>query len=353
MPKKLYSLLIVFLLLALGLHAENVVDEIVARVNDSIITRADLEKGKHQAQEELKQSNPTNWQSKWSQREKDVLRDLIDRQLLLDRGKDLGITGETRALKVLDEMRAYLGYPSMEELAKAVEREGISYQDFQEQTRDNIVSEEVLGAEVGSHLHITNAEVQAWYQAHQKELALPESVKLAEILISVQPSTDNNDSSSKNTQVLEDPAKVAAAQAKANDVRERLRQGADFGELARKYSDGPTASQNGEMSDFKRGEMAPELEARIFTLRKDEISDVLRTRQGFIIFKVLEHRQAGVPAIKDVEEKIRNIIYAQKLDPAARAYLTKLRQSAYIEVRQGFVDTGAGASSANSVVTSH
>ena len=345
MSKKLYLLPVGLLLLGGGLRADNIVDEIVARVNDSIITHADMEKGKQQAEEDLKQRFPSDWQTKWTNRQKDVLRDLIDRQLLLDKGKDLGITGDTETIKQLNEIRQKMGLATMEDLEKAAQQQGVSYEDFKEQTRENIVSERVIGQEVGSRIHITNEEVQGWYNDHQKDLASPESVKLAEILISTQPpkpSTDaNGNPNAQNTQLPEDPAKVTEAQAKANGLLDQLHKGAKFEELAKKYSDGPTSLQGGEIGEFKRGEMAKELEDKTFSLKAGEVSDVIRTRQGFIIFKVLEHQQAGVPPLKDLDEKIRNMIYVQKLEPKAREYLTKLREEAYIEIREGYLDTGA------------
>ena len=357
MIKKSSLLTIVFLLLGAGICADNVVDEIIARVNDSIITHGDMEKGKQQAEDDLKQRSPSDWQSKWPDRQKDVLRDLIDRQLLLDKGKELGIDGQTETIKKLNEIRQQMGLGTMEELEKAAQQQGVSYEDFKEQTRENIITERVIGQEVGSKIgsHITNEEVQAWYNEHQKDLASPESVKLAEILVSTQPpkpTTDdkNKDTATQNVQLPEDPEKVAQAQAKATDLREQLRKGAKFEDVAKKDSDGPTASQGGEIGEFKRGEMAKELEDKTFSLKSGEVTDVIRTRQGFIIFKVLDHKQAGVPPLKEVDEKIRNVIYVQKLEPKAREYLTKLREEAYIEIREGFVDTGASPNQSKPIV---
>lgn len=344
MPKKSHLLTLAFLVLATGLHADNIVDEIIARVNDSIITHADMEKGKQQAEEELKQRYPSDWQPKWTDRQKDVLRDLIDRQLLLDKAKELGIEGQTEMIKRLNEIRQQMGLQTMEDLEKAAQQQGVSYEDFKEQTRENIVTEKVIGQEVGSHIHISNEEVQAWYNDHQKDLASPEQVRLAEILVSTQPpkpATDDKNASAQNTQLPEDPAKVAEAQTKANDLLDQLHKGAKFEDLAKKYSDGTTSAQGGEIGTFKRGEMAKELEDKTFSLKTGEITDVIRTRQGYIIFKVMDHQQAGVPPLKELDEKIRNLIYVQKLEPAARAYLTKLREEAFIEIREGFVDTGA------------
>ena len=355
MLRKSYLLTIAFLLVAAGLRADNIVDEIIARVNSSIITRSDFDRGKQQNEEDLKQRYPSDWQSKWAERQKDLLRDLIDRQLLVEKGKELGITGETETIKRLNELRQQFGLESMEDLEKAAQQQGVSYEDFKEQIRTEIVTQKVIGQEVGSRIHVTNEEVQKWYNEHQKELEAPEQVRLAEILVSTQapkPASDEQkkDSSAQNVQLPEDPSRVADAQAKANDLLSQLRKGAKFDEIARKSSDGSTAAQGGEIGVFKRGEMAKELEDKIFALKAGEVSDVIRTRQGFIIFKVLEHQQAGIPPLKDVDNRIRDVIYVQKLEPAARAYLTKLREEAFIEIKQGYADTGASPNQTKPII---
>jgi len=356
MLKKSY-LLLLFAFVAAGFCADNIVDEIVARVNSSIITRTDLERGKQQAEEDLKQRFPSDWQAKWTERQKDVLRDLIDRQLLVEKGKDLGITGETEMIKRLNELRQQFGLGTMEDLEKAAQQQGVSYEDFKEQIRTEIVTSKVISQEVGSHVarEINNTEVQKWYDQHQKELAMPEQVTLAEILVSTQPpkppaDDKNKDAAQQNAQLPEDPTRVAEAQAKANDLLAQLRKGAKFDELAKKSSEGSTAAQGGGIGDFKRGEMAKELEDKIFPLKAGETTDVIRTRQGFIIFKVLAHQQAGIPPLKDVDNKIRDALYVQKLEPAARAYLTKLREESYIDIKSGYADTGASPNQSKPVI---
>src|SRR5258708_4762348 len=103
LKKSSFIVIAVLVVAAAALHADNIVDEIIARVDDQIITRAELEKAKVQTQDELKQQFPSDWQAKWNDEQKDVLRGLIDRQLLLGRGKDLGITGETEVVKRLNQ----------------------------------------------------------------------------------------------------------------------------------------------------------------------------------------------------------------------------------------------------------
>ena len=352
MAKKtsLFALAIFF---ATVLHADNIVDEIIARVDQAIITRSDMERGKQTSQQELKERFASDWETKWNERQKDVLRDLIDEQLLLGKGKQLGITGDTELIKRLDDLRKQMSLESMEDLEKAASQQGVSFEDFKDKIRNQIIAKQVVSREVGSRIRISSEEVQKWYDQHKNDIAAPEAVRLAEILVSTQPPKPANDKDDKGkpaAQLPEDPVVVAQAKAKAEQLLEQLRKGANFAELAKKSSDGSTSAQGGEIGAFKRGEMAKELEEKTFALKPGEVTDVIRTKPGFMIFKVLDHQQAGVPPLKQIEDRIREQIYGEKLEPAARAYLTKLREEAYIDVKSGFVDTGASPNQTKPVI---
>ena len=345
----------VLLLAAIALRADDIVDEIIARVNDQIVTRSDMEKAKTTQLEELKQRFPSDWQSHVAKAQADTLRDLIDQQLLLERGKDLGITGETELVKRLNQMRQQMGLASIDDLEAEAKKQGVSYEDFKEQIRISVVTQQVIGQEVGGKLHISNEDIQDWYNKHQKELEGPEEVALSEIMVSTQSAKQDVESKDKpaaepDKNLPEDPAKVAEAEAKANQLLDQLKKGAKFDELAKKSSDGPTAAQGGTLGSFKRGELAKDLEEKTFSLKAGENTGVIRTRQGFIILKVTAHRPAGIPPLKDISDRIREAIYSERLEPAARAYLTKLREQAFIDIKPGYTDTGASPNQNNKPV---
>jgi peptidyl-prolyl cis-trans isomerase SurA len=353
MLKKLSLLASALVLVAVALRADNIVDEIIARVDDTIITRSDLEKAKQQNQEELKQRYPSDWQTRWTKLQNDVLRDLIDQQLLLERGKELGITGETDVVKRLNQLRQQMGLASIDDLEKEAQKQGVSWEDFKEQIRVGAVTQQVVGQEVGSKLgsQITKEDIQQWYDKHQKELEGQEEVSLSEIMVSTQPKPENEskdkDKAAQDKPLPEDPAVVAASEAKAKALLEQVRKGAKFEDVAKKSSDGPTATQGGQLGSFKRGELAKDLEDKTFSLKPGETTDVIRTRQGFIILRVNGHRPAGVPPVKDISDRIRDAIYSERLEPAARTYLTKLREQAYIDIKPGFNDSGASPNQSN------
>jgi peptidyl-prolyl cis-trans isomerase SurA len=324
-----------------------VVEEIIARVNNQIITRSEFLRSKDQLKDDVKQQDAANADKVYAEKEKDVLRDLIDQQLLLAKGKDLDITGDTDLIKRLDQMRKEMKLDTMEELEKAATAQGISYEDFKQNMRNQIITQKVIGEEVGSHLSITKDEEQKFYEEHKSEMEQPESIRLSEILVAPQKAAadkaESKTAGSDNAKSDEAAAKQAAdatAEAKADDLLKQIKAGAKFEDIAKKYSEGPSASQGGDLGVFKRGALAKELEDKTFAMKSGEITDVIRAKQGYIILRVTDHQKAGIPALKDIEPKIQDALYYQKLQPALRAYLTKLREEASIFIKEGYVDSG-------------
>jgi peptidyl-prolyl cis-trans isomerase SurA len=185
--------------------------------------------------------------------------------------------------------------------------------------------------------------LQQFYDAHKSQMEQPEQIRLSELLISTE--KKGKDAAADDSQQL------AAAQAKAADLLAQIRKGASFEEIAKKNSDGPTAAQGGDLGYFKRGALAKELEEKTFAMKPGEVSDVIRTKQGFVILKVAEHPMAGVPPLSEIEPKVQDAIYMQKLQPALRAYLQKLREDAFIDIKPGYVDTGASPNQTKPVET--
>jgi peptidyl-prolyl cis-trans isomerase SurA len=352
------------------LSADTVVEEIIVRVNNSIITSSDYARSKEQLKDEIKQQDAANADKVYAERERDVLRDLIDQQLLLEKGKDLGISADTELIKKLDEMRKQMNLDSMEELEKAAQSQGISYEDFKQNLRNQIITQQVIAREVGSHLNITKEDEQKFYEEHKSEMEQPEQIRLSEILVSTQkaaPSKVPEPKASPDSPpaaaeakpadtpppapAAPDAEQLAAAETKANGILDQIHKGAAFDEVAKKNSDGPSAAQGGDLGLFKRGTLSKELEDRTFAMKAGEVTDVIRTKQGFVILKVTEHQMAGIPTLKQMEPRIQDALYYQKLQPALRVYLKKLREEAFIDVHAGYVDSGASPNQTKPVET--
>jgi peptidyl-prolyl cis-trans isomerase SurA len=325
------------------------VEEIIVQINDQIITRSDYERAQQQLEADARQQGmmPQEIEA----RKRDLLRDLIDQQLLLSKGKELGITGETELIKRLDEIRKQYHMDTLEDLERAAKEQGVSFEDFKAKIRNDIVTQEVVREEVGRKLQVTPGEVQRYYAAHQADFTRPESVRLSEILIST--GTPAPSATEKGATVADDPQRLATAKAKADDVEAKLKAGDSFETVARSYSDGPTAAQGGDLGNFKRGTLAKELEDKTFALKAGEFTEPTRTKQGYIILKVSEHTPGGVPDLKEVYPQVEESMYMQRMQPKLREYLTQLREQAYVDTKAGYVDSGSSVKQTKPVYSAY
>lgn len=303
-----------------------VLEDVIARVNDQIIDRSDLQRKEQQLSQEEEQGHLTP--AEYEIQQHDLLRNMIDEQLLLSRGKELDLNVDPEVVREMDDIRKQNHLDSMEALEKAVHDSGISYEDWRADLKNHLIEQTVVRDEVGRTIkRPTPQEEQAYYDAHKQEFSQPEKVRLSEILI---PTPENATD-----------AQVAAAKAKAQEVADKLKDGANFADLAKQYSSGQTAAQGGDLGTFERGQLAKVLEDQTFPLKSGQWTQPIRTRQGFVVLEVTGHDPGGVPPLKNVEEQVQEGLYQQEMAPALRKYLTTLREKAYIDIAPGFVDSGA------------
>jgi peptidyl-prolyl cis-trans isomerase SurA len=311
------------------------VEEIIARVNNEVITRSDYQRARASAEDDAKQEcagkcTPEQLQVDIEERQKNVLRDLIDQSLLVQRGKDMGISVEPEVIKKLDQIRIQNNLSSMEDLEKAVSSQGVNWEDFKNNIRNGILTQRVIGSEVGSHISIAKDEVKKYYDEHQKDFVRLEQVALREIEVATE---------GKKESELPDLKK------KADTALQRVKDGEDFGEIAKRLSDGSTAKQGGFLGVYKRGELSKQLEDVVFKMKKNELTDVMDTKQGYLILQIMEHYDEGMQPLNKVENEITDKLYSARMEPALRDYLKTLREQSYVVIKPGYQDMAGGGNS--------
>ena len=317
-----------------GANAKTV-EEIIARVNNEIITRSELDKARLAAEEDAKQEcqgkcTPEQLRADIEDRQKNTLRDLIDQSLLVQRGKDMGVNVEPDVIKKLDQIRQQNKIDSMEDLEKAVSSQGQNWEDFKNNIRSQILTQRVISSEVGSHITIGKDEVEKYYNEHKSEFVRPEQVALREIEVSTEGKKDTE---------LPDLKK------KAETALKRVKDGEDFGEIAKRFSDSSTAKQGGFLGVYKRGELSKELEDIVFKMKKNDLTDVMDTKQGYLILQVLERYEEGEQPLAKVENEIMDHLYSQRMEPAMRQYLKTLREQSYVVIKPGYQEIAGGGNS--------
>ncbi len=318
-----------------GSGEPKVVEEIVARVNNEIITTSELAKSRNAAAEEAQQDcsgkcTPEQLQVAVEDRQKYALRDLIDQSLLAQRGKDMGLSVEADVVKQLDQIRIQNKLPDMDALEKAVTQEGLNWDDFKNNIRNKILTQQVIQREVGSHITIGQEDAQKYYEEHKNEFVKPEEVALRAIELSTEGKKE---------------AEIAEQKKKAEDLLKRINDGEDFAVLAKRFSDGSTAQQGGFLGVYKRGELSKELEDKVFGMKKNQLTDVIETKQGFLILQVLERYEAGVQPFEKVSNEIMDHLYGERMEPALRDYLKTLREQSYVVIKPGYQDSAGGGNS--------
>lgn len=322
------SLVILFGLSAALVRAD-VVEVIVAKVNGDIVTKTELERSRRQMEAEIaaRGAKGPQLQQAIAERSKDILRDRIDNLLLVQKGKELSINVDTEVSKYLAQIQKQQGIADPEKFQQYIrEQMGMSFEDFKAEVKNGILTQRVIGQEVYSKVNIPKTELENYYNAHKTEFIRDERVFLREIFISSEG---------------KDPIAQAALERKAKDIVARARKGEKFPELARDNSDSQSKDEGGDIGGFKKGDIDPQLEALVWDKPKGYVTDPLKRTNGWLILRVDDHTREGQATFEEVENQIREKLSTPIVMPKIRLYLTGLRKDAFMEIREGYVDTGA------------
>jgi len=206
-----------------------------------------------------------------------------------------------------------------EQLREQLKTQGITYDAFRANIRKQVAAMQMFDREVRQKIVVPDSEVEAYYKSHQDEFGVSEEkYRLAQILIAVPEGATSE--------------QRAEARKKAEDIRKQAEKGADFGELARQYSDDDSKSKGGELGEFAPSELNDQIAAAVAGLKTGEISQVVQTKYGFHLVKVEQHDQPGVPQLAQIREQIRDKLASEKAKGAFQKWIDeKLRQQHFVE----------------------
>jgi len=308
-----------------------VVEEIAAKVNGDIITRGELAKKRADIEAEAKRQGITGARLKQTVDEYagNALRDEIDTLLLVQKGKDLNINVDSEVTRRLAEIQVQQKISDPDKFQAFIrENTGMTYEDFKAQMKNQMLTQRVIGQEVMRNITIPEADAQKYYDEHKSEFMRKEAqVFLSQIVLSTE---------GKN------PAQIAVAEKKANDLVARAKKGEKFSDLARDNSDDvETAKNGGQIGAMTKGLMDKPIEDIVFAAKKGFVTDVIRRPNSFLILKVDERFEAGQAGFDEVKNEIQERLQQPKMEVKVRAFLTMLREDAFLEIKDGYVDAGA------------
>ena len=309
-----------------------VVEEIAVKINGDIITRGDLADKQRLLAQSLQQQEHLSGaalQQAVNERSKDMLEHMIDERLLVQKAKELDLKVDADVNRRLAELQVGSGFADPDKFHDWIrEQTGVAFEDYKQQLTDGYLTQRLLGSEIQSHISVPEPEMQKYYDEHKGDFMRKDEVFLSQIVISTEGKT---------------PEQIAVAEKKAQDLAARARKGEKFSELARANSDdAETAREGGQLPPRQRGVSRPEIEAKIFGANKGTVLDPINVPgYGFVVLRVDDRFEAGQESFDEAKDEIQGILARPKMEPKVREYLTKLRQQAFLEIKDGYVDTGA------------
>lgn len=306
-----------------------VVDEVIAQVNDDVITLSMLKKETKERIDALKQSGMTEQQAndEVNKRQAELIATLINEKLLLQKGKELDLANEIEAevnrrmLQIANEQ----GITSIEKLYEAMRQSGLNPDDVRRTMRTEMMKQAVLQQEVDRRVYLgfTNEELKKYFDANPDKFRKPESVKLSEIYLS----TAGKDE--------------AAVKARAMELVTQLRAGAEFGAVAaanserEKNGERTAPKDKGDVGEFDVPQLREDLLAAVKDLKAGGITNPIRTNDGYQIIRVNERSPAGASAVYN-ENRVREAMLTDRQPKEREAYLQTLRNEAFIKVTESY-----------------
>jgi len=295
------------------------VDGIVARVNNDIILYSEVEKLSRilmkRAGTRLKEDPLQKRQT-----QEQVLDRLIEIKLIEQRAKELGISiKESEIRDTVEKIRNQSGL-SPDGFIASLAKDGVTYQEYIAQVKRELQKNRLLDIEVRPRIQVSDEKCMDYYKRHIEEFAGKGRVRLQQIVLL----TDR--------QKL-DEEEVESMRKKLQLIRDEVMNGADFGEMARRYSQTPDGKDGGDLGYFRKGEILPELENIAFSLQVGEVSQVIRKEIGFHLIRVTEREEEGTIPFEKVKGAIFQKLMKEALIERTEAWIKELKERAFIDVR--------------------
>jgi peptidyl-prolyl cis-trans isomerase C len=293
-------------------------DDAVARLGEKTILWKDLDAEVNRVKARLERNGRTFPPERLSEMRYNILDQMITRELVLDKARGHEPAGLDE--KVKEQLAAIKQrFGGEEGLSKALEEDGLTQADLAKQVREGILMEETLQAYVDSQIKVTPEDVKGFYDSNPEKFKRPESVRASHILITVPADASEQVKQDKHAQI--------------EAARSLIKNGDKFADVARKFSEDPVSARNGgDLDYFYKGQMVPEFEATAFSLKTNELSDVITTKFGYHILMVTDRRPASTVAFDEAKADIEKFLRNSKSQPIAQEHLKQLREQAKVEV---------------------
>jgi peptidyl-prolyl cis-trans isomerase C len=289
----------------------------VAAVDGSVITQEDFNREMSRVKQGLLNMGKPLIDSQLSELKKEVLEQLINRELLYQESQRKGI--RVREVEVDEELKVLKkGFDSDAEFKSALKEANLSEFEVKSQIKRGLAIDEFITGHFVEKVTISDEEVRAYYESHPESFKQPEQVRASHILIIIDPQADR--------------PKRSSVRKKIEEIRQKLQKGEDFAALAKEFSQGPSSAKGGDLGYFRRGQMTKPFEDAAFALRPGEVSDIVETKFGYHLIKVIEKEPETTIAFEGIREALGRYLTQEKVQKEVNLYVQKLKENAKIKV---------------------
>lgn len=290
--------------------------DMIAVVNGTVITKGEFDRVRDYELRRAEQSGQQIPEAQMKKVEDSILDSLIVGELLFQESKKKGV--QVKPETVNEQLTIIKQrFPSEAEFNKALEKNNMTESKIRADISRDMAIQQLIDKEVDQKVKITDEESQTFYDTNPKFFQQPERVKASHILIKIDEGASEE--------------KKAEARKKIKDIQKKVQKGEDFAALAKTYSEGPSAPKGGDLDYFGRGQMVKPFEEAAFSLKPNETSDIVETKFGYHLIKVVDKQPAKKMAYADVKDRINKHLKDQKLRTERQLYFDKLKEDAKIE----------------------
>ncbi|MDP3028841.1 MAG: peptidylprolyl isomerase [Deltaproteobacteria bacterium] len=308
---------LIFLLPAVG--SAEIVDRIVAIVNEDVITLAELGKEEQRVIGQLQQeASAAAIEREKGKIRTEVLNHLIERKLAEQEAKRLGLSVSEAEVDAAIEKIIRDHEITKEQLTARLEQDGISMEEYRQKLKEQIERFKLISQTVNAKIVITEDKLREHYKNNQRSYTGQQEYRVQHIVFSIPVGCSEKEKH--------------AILKKAEDIRQRARDGADFECLARQFSGYPTASEGGNLGYLDKNELAPYMKDVITSLKTGEVSPVVETPIGYQIFKVIDIKESKEKTFEEAKEEIYQVLFEQDVNKRFMVWIKELRDRSYIEV---------------------
>jgi parvulin-like peptidyl-prolyl isomerase len=312
-------------------QAPKKIDQIAARVNNTIILKSDIDRKYESILQEIaravseKAITAEEGAKHAAEARETVLQDLIDTALLVQLAKENDENADLEVLRTMERLRIEHKFATMAELERAIIKDYGDLEEFKNTIRESVLSEKAKQRGVYSRIVITDEEMRKFYAEHQKEFDKPAGVRLSEIAVLIDKRF---------------PDQVATQRKKIEEALAALKKGDAFEEVAQKYSEVSNAADGGDMGFFDK-ELHEDIQKAIAPLAKNQITDIVELPDAFEIYKLTDKHAGGILSFELARGMIGRQMMETLAPPKTREFLAELRRDGFVDVKEGFKDAGA------------